>query len=618
MDHRIWPIVLCIICSVGLTPNCYGYDPDTASPDGIVPPRVPENFKPVERADRLMEEPVTVAIRQGGKATLTFQFTQPLPAGVLHFGVESPGTPVIALYAQTERCKVVAADKDKLGKRQEAEINLRRRFASGPASNMTVCYRLEIYVPSLQRTIFYDGRFTCHEDDSQAFKVLTITYGPVVDCVTKTSAIVSLETDRPASAKVVVQAGTGKVVDFGTSEPTTRHEIMVSGLTPETSYSYQVLITADGVTTSSREFSFVTAPDKPATFAFAVMTDCRAAPGGTLHSYEGVNLQVMRELAMHTLTQNARMIFFPGDLVSGYTTSADQFARQLKAWAYAVEPAASLIPIYEGMGNHESCVDLYDDGTKYGLAFDKQGADSTEAIFGRVFVNPQNGPEPEGPGLPPYAGNVYYVDYGQVRVVTLNANYWLGGFPEKYGGNLEGYILPNQLKWLQKVLTEAENMAEISHVFVAVHEPVFPVDGHSGDAMWYDGGKPEQGHDRGYVIRRRDEIWQTVVDHPKVLAVICGDEHNYTRQLITPETPVYLDGKANPSFRRSVWHLITGGAGAPLYPAGNVDVPWQSSLRKVIMAHHYLLFKVSPEQVIVKCIGRNGAVLDECQLWEKQ
>jgi hypothetical protein len=619
-DNRIRLRFMSLCLLIGLlTFRCYAYDPESKEPDAAKPPQPPKNMKLLDRHELLFQSFGEVKFSKRDKVTLSFQLLHDVPAAILHYGIELPGVPVIAMYAQAERCRMLAPETPGKGKRLEAEINLRKRFEEGSWNNRTICYRLEMYVPALQRTFFHDGRFTCHEMKGEVSQltVLTIVSGPILDCVTSDSAIISFESDRPTLGQVLVTDKDGKSQKFAATATSLRHEISVTGLTPDSRYTYQVLGIGEEATVSSREFAFTTAPERAAEFSFAAMTDCRAAPGGGLHAYEGVNLPVVRELCLDALRQEAKMILFPGDLVSGYTTSSSFFVRQLKAWNYAVEPVAALVPIYEGMGNHEACVTLYDDGSKYGLGFDKQGSENTEALFGQAFVNPQNGPEPEGPGLPPYAENVYFVDYAQVRLVTLNANYWVSSEPEEYGGNLEGYVMRGQLNWLVKVLDEAEKSETLRHVFVLVHEPVFPVDGHTEDAMWYNGGAPEKGHDRSYVVRRRDEIWQTLVAHPKVVAVICGDEHNYSRQLITPETPVYKDGKANPSFNRPLYHIITGGAGAPLYPTGNVPVPWRSAIQKTAMTHHYLLFTVSPAQIVLRCIGRNSIVLDHCVIWKE-
>jgi len=441
--------------------------------------------------------------------------------------------------------------------------------------------------------------------------------------LTSKSAVISFDTDQKTKAIVEIREWQGKMRRIPTSSMSHHHEVRISSLTPSTKYFYRVIGSQGNLKVKSKWFHFTTAPakGKRATFSFGVMTDSRGGYGGSECAYLGVNYKILRALFLDAQHKGASLIFFPGDLIEGFTTSVQEILQQFRAWKQSIEPVAHFLPIYEGMGNHEICIDLYDDGSRYGMGFDKRGRESTEFLFAANFVNPTNGPEPEQKGLPPYRENVYYVDYAQIRFVMLNTNYWISSFPEKYGGNLEGYILPKQMQWLKGVLDEAENSPCIQHVFVGMHEAIFPTNAHAKDGMWYNGGKPRNGYKRDCILQCRDELWKLLVDHSKVVAVICGDEHNYTRLRITKETPVYPDGRANPRFHRPLRIFITGGAGAPVYPLGSYPlgiptVPWKDSIECSLMAHHYLLFSVTPMEITAKCIGRSGAVLDECLLWK--
>jgi hypothetical protein len=132
------------------------------------------------------------------------------------------------------------------------------------------------------------------------------------------------------------------------------------------------------------------------------------------------------------------------------------------------------MPIYEAVGNHEALMDVYEDGSTYGICFDKPdgtntntdtdtdtdntntdaGTDtstsignSAEAVFAEEFVNPRDSfPQPENDSSPSYTENAYYFDYANSRFIVLNTNYWYSSHPVDYGGNLEGYVMDNQLQ----------------------------------------------------------------------------------------------------------------------------------------------------------------------------
>ena len=108
--------------------------------------------------------------------------------------------------------------------------------------------------------------------------------------------------------------------------------------------------------------------------------------------------------------------------------------------------------------------------------------------------------------------------------------------------------MDGQMQWLEEDLAQArENGAE--HIVVMGHEPSFPAGGHIKDAMWWYGEIPE-------VNAMRERFWKALAKHD-VVAYVSGDEHNYSRALIGPETVQGAEG--------SVYSVISGGSGAPYY-----------------------------------------------------
>jgi 3',5'-cyclic AMP phosphodiesterase CpdA len=95
----------------------------------------------------------------------------------------------------------------------------------------------------------------------------------------------------------------------------------------------------------------------------------------------------------------------------------------------------------------------------------------------------------------------------------------------------ESRIADAQRVWLKKDLAAAANA---SHIFVAMHRPLFPVSIHKGDSL-------------DMYPAERDGLHRIFVQH-RVTCVFLGHEHLYNRQT-----------------RDGVVYIITGGGGAALY-----------------------------------------------------
>ncbi|MCP4185384.1 MAG: hypothetical protein GY761_19085 [Hyphomicrobiales bacterium] len=480
-----------------------------------------------------------------------------------------------------------------------------------------IVYRIEIYSPEIPMAKpaavrFYDRHFKLYKGRL----VPVVTEGPFVDQITETSAVISWDTDRPVEGTVVVE-GEGDFPGTGTAS---HFEVELSGLAPGNTYNYSVQITDGEDTTTTRQYFFRTPAEDATQFTFAVMGDSRSGLGGGEYDFNGVNALVVRSLATDALNKGAEFIVHTGDLIDGYTDSPLDFKMQLASYKDAVENVGHYIPMYEMMGNHEAVVKAYltdDPAVSYGmLQLTREGDESAEAIFGNQFVNPVNGPEPdneaadtpEGKSLPPYRENVYYFDYGNCRFVVMNNNYWYSGLPENYGGNLEGYILDDQLEWVLDVFSQAKDDDSVEHLFLFAQEPLFPVGWQSHTGMWYNGGDPEdnKGFDRTYVPERRDVLWQAFVSTGKAVAGNFGDEHNYSRTFITK------DRNGN-DFERPAWQLVSGGAGAP-FAAKEAGMPWSDGMRTSTAQMHYTLMKVNGSIVMLEVYNIDGILIDIVEL----
>ncbi len=513
----------------------------------------------------------------------------------------------------------------------------------GPNGGGIVCYRIEVFweeTPQGSRrntSVFYDGRFAYRREgemaspDSRYERIACVVEGPFVDQVAQTRAVVSWRSDLPVPGSVVFD-------DRKVFSPTltTWHEVTVDGLRPGSKYAYTV---APNGGQASPSFTFETQGVTEDRFTFAFMSDSREGVGGGEAAYGGVNLRIIREFALDAYRRGARFYLFGGDLVNGYTTSEVDMRMQLRAWKTAWEPVGGHRSIFECPGNHEALLNvrqppesgLGPDGTaavSRRIYFNKRDGlpdpyipgriqKSMETVFSEEFVNPENGPahgeSSLGPLAPPYRENVYYFDWGNSRFIAFNNNYAYCSLPEDFGGNLEGYVLDEAVEWLKGVLDDAASNRRIRHVFLFAQEPIFPNGGHLSDAMWYNGGAPSPtGWDRSYVIRQRNRLWSMIASNPKCIAFLAGDEHNYSRTLITAETPVNPDGSADKAFEFPVWHLTSGGCGAPYY--AQQETPWTRDVFKFSAQQQYLLIHVDGDRVRLETIGIGGIPVDAAEL----
>ncbi len=463
--------------------------------------------------------------------------------------------------------------------------------------------------------LLYDGKFRVVGKGPFAVDT-SIVEGPFVNLLTHNSAVISFATNFPIKARIFSDDRT-----FASKEVSTHHEIAVDGLQPDSVYEYTVYYGA-----YRDAYDFRTAPEpgsrKPFTFGYA--SDCRSNNGGGERALKGVNAYMLKRIAVVCNLYDTRFFQFTGDLIDGYRIDPGEMRLEYANWKRAVEPFASYFPFIAGFGNHESMIHYFRHGEK-DCAIDKFPFEdnSSESVFADEFVNPLNGPDsedgaaydpdPETIDFPSYQENCFYYSYDNVVVISLNSDYWYSysiAREPKIGGNPHGYIMDQQLVWLEKVLTELEADDSIDHIFVSVHTPIFPNGGHVKDDMWYSGnneirpwvaGKPV---DIG-IIERRDQLLDLMVNHStKVRASLTGDEHNYSLLKLTADMPKY-DTNWRPddtlSVSRPIWMINNGAAGAPYY--GQEVTPWQATLIEFTTQNALVLFHISGTQGRVEVIN---------------
>jgi hypothetical protein len=156
------------------------------------------------------------------------------------------------------------------------------------------------------------------------------------------------------------------------------------------------------------------------------------------------------------------------------------------------------------------------------------------------------------------------------------------------GGNLWGYILDNQLAWLDNILDKLDKNPKIDHIFVTQHTPIFPNGGHvhGAKSMWWNGSNKFTPIFKSITetakrklpgcLERRDQFLKILMSTNKLRGILCGDEHNYSRLMVKRGMPLYDPSKYQPKeplvITKPFWHITIGTVGAPYY--AKVNAPW--------------------------------------------
>ena len=507
--------------------------------------------------------------------------------------------------------------------------------------SMMIGYRIEIDGDG-----FYDSVVAIERDDDGTFhKTLSIVEGPFLTMATSDDpkrAVIAFELDdeldKHGSAWVEVK-GLGDFASLATGK---KHEVELNGLKPHKKYKYRVVAEKNGKEVHTGYYKFRAAPrkntHKPIRFGFA--SDSREGVGGGERIYTGHNLHQLSQLVKDAYRRKADLFIFGGDLVNGYTSDTDDFRLQLKGWKQAFAGFWRSHPVYPAMGNHETLQNVYDDGSSYGVSLDKwpYATDSAEAVFADEFYNPANGPSPSNPDRPTYDENVYKFQQGPVLFVAFNNNYWwtTNSQCENYGGSPEGYILDDQLSWIENVLTEAESDKDVKYIVLYAQEPVFPAGGHVKDAMWYNGDNNVSAYEHNGtevvpagpgMVDVRNRFWESISGSSKVAAVLTGDEHAYHRIRIDSDTPVGMpevasddannngilceEGEtcsANPNFTHPTWQITAGTGGAPYYAMQ--DTPWKDNVVKFSSQTGYCMFEAKRNRLSMTFYSITGQKVD--------
>ncbi|WDE10841.1 metallophosphoesterase family protein [Thalassomonas haliotis] len=562
---------------------------------------------------------------KGNKQGLVFDFNSGHHTvnGTLYFGLIDTKNSRYPLPVYFKKTAKIADGK--------AEVNLKQLSGKYDATGWRQSGQGELgyRVVNSRGQMIFDGQVSFLYQGGVFRESLSFIRTPSIHNITATSAVLAFETNFNSSATIRLN---GKIV--ARKGPARRFEIPLNNLLPQSKYLYRVEVFAADekngqVYENIRRASFSTAPlaGSRKSFTFAYASDSRRGQGGGERDFYGVNAYMLKKLAALALSENAAFLQFSGDLIDGRRNSIGEQKLEYRNWQQAIAPFSAELPVYATMGNHEGLFYTFEDGTSTGINIDRFpfASVSAEAVFADSFVLPENGPlsedgadydpNPDAYGdFPPYKETVYSYRYDNVAMVVLNSNY-LFSRSFKYwfasqgktgsllgGGGLHGYIMDQQMAWLEQTLGAYQDDDSIDFIFVSQHTPVFPNGGHKSDGMWYYGSNSPRpylggvGLARG-IIEQRNKLLGLMNRHSKVFALLTGDEHNYARTLITPDSNIHPPGLAPEEklLTRPIWQINNGAAGAPYY--AQEKLPWSSDVVTFSMQHALVLFHVSGKQI---------------------
>lgn len=475
--------------------------------------------------------------------------------------------------------------------------------------------------------ILYDGKVTF--SGSGPFEVdVTIIEGPFINLLSPDGATISYKTNLVTASKIVVNGKT-----FADTSKTINHRLKVSGLQPAARYDYTVFY---GENKQSYSFQTAAQPGARRPFTFAYCSDSRAGKGGGERNIYGANSYIMKKIMALSAAKNVAFLQFTGDMINGYLENKQEINLQYANWKRAVEPFWHHFPVNVGMGNHETLNRVFRHASadlKFKIDRFPFATESSEAVFAENFVNPENGPysedgavydpTPETIDFPTYKENVFYYTYDNVAMVVLNSDYFYApgrrGIPFT-GGSPHGYMMDNQLKWLEETISKLESDNTIDHIFITAHTPFFPNGGHVGDDMWYNGNNAIRPYVAGKplakgIIERRDELLDILVNKSrKTVAILTGDEHNYNKLRISSEIQMYPENYEPPKLQLSgsIYQINNGAAGAPYY--AQEVTPWTAHVSGFTTQHAVVFFHINGKKITVEVI--NPDTLEEIETYE--
>jgi len=311
------------------------------------------------------------------------------------------------------------------------------------------------------------------------------------------------------------------------------HSAVMTGLNANTTYVYRV---GDGVNWSEW-YQFQTAGEPGEPFSFIYFGDAQ-------NNLKSLWSRVVREA--HATAPRADFLLHAGDLVNRYDSD-----HEWGEWFYAGSFIHAQTPSIMTPGNHE---------------YNRQSELSPQ--WRPTFTLPQNGPV----GVSALSETTYYVDYQDMRVISIDADHSLD-FPQ---------IAEASAAWLDEVLTN--NPKRWTALFL--HYPFYST-------------KPNRD-----LVEQRDAFFPVLQRH-NVDIVLQGHDHGYARGQVENlnEGAVNFDAETGTMFVVSV-------SGPKMYDVA--DLPWADRVAEGVQLFQHIT--IDGDRLSYEAYTATGALYDAFDL----
>ena len=127
--------------------------------------------------------------------------------------------------------------------------------------------------------------------------------------------------------------------------------------------------------------------------------------------------------------------------------------------------------------------------------------------------------------------------------------------------------------------------------------------------MWYGGNNDKRPYVAGKplekgIIERRDQILDLLINKSqKTRAILTGDEHNFAKTEIGPNTIIYDENWTLPklALTRTIYQINNGAAGAPYY--AQEQTPWSGSVTGFTTQNALVLFHIDGDKIDMEVLN---------------
>ncbi|HWP44633.1 MAG TPA: metallophosphoesterase family protein, partial [Blastocatellia bacterium] len=374
---------------------------------------------------------------------------------------------------------------------------------------------------------------------------VTLVRHPYLQQVTSSSSIIVWATREPGPAELHYWRGGGSA---DTAQATTTFfPASTTGMSFDY-YQHEARLANLSAATSYNYEIFVNGIDATPGLTDRFVTAPVAGAGSVrfiAFGDSGIGSTEQRQLAALMAGDTFDLALHGGDVVYGTsnTTGGAHYLQYHDRFFDIYKNWLRSRPVFPSIGNHDNVI-------------------SNGRAYRDLFVLPENGASAV---FPDHRERYYSFNYGPVHFVALDTELAFQDTARRR----------EQLDWLEADLAATAQPWKVAYF----HRSPYSAGGEHGSDL---------------AVR---QAFGPVFEQYGVQLAISAHEHTYERTVPWREGPATNQG---------VIYIVSGGGGARLYPAGQMQ--WTAASRS---AYHYLRGMVSGCQLTIQAIGLGGSVLDQ-------